>query len=296
MRSQSRFFVEDGEGYLKTLKSLGSDASSLKRIEAYKSAILEQRVQTEGTIESLRGQQGTKIIRDYRNTEVLSSYAPLKIEGLTWSILSEMDLEEAYAPITAFTRQVVVSATLLMLLITALAMLIADWFVKPIQQLISYAATIESGEIDAIAVISSQDEFGNLGKSFNAMVQSLRVQTNLVRQKSEENEQLLLSLFPDAIARRLKRGEKNIAEKIPNVAVVFAELTGFTQLAEKLTTRESVTLLNELVEAFDSVGDRYGMEKIKTMGYSYMSVCGLSMTYLDYDKRAIDYALEMLSI
>ena len=296
MRSQSRFFVEDGEGYLKTLKSLGSNASSLKRIEAYKSAILEQRVQTEGTIESLRGQQGTKIIRDYRNTDVLSSYAPLKIEGLTWSILSEMDLEEAYAPITAFTRQVVVSATLLMLLITALAMFIADWFVKPIQKLISYAATIESGEIDAIAEISSQDEFGNLGNSFNAMVQSLRVQTNLVRQKSEENEQLLLSLFPDAIARRLKRGEKNIAEKIPNVAVVFAELTGFTQLAEKLTIRESVTLLNELVEAFDSVGDRYGMEKIKTMGYSYISVCGLSMTYLDYDKRAIDFALEMLSI
>jgi class 3 adenylate cyclase len=128
------------------------------------------------------------------------------------------------------------------------------------------------------------------------MVQSLRVQTNLVRQKSQENEQLLLSLFPDAIARRLKRGEKNIAEKISNGAVVFAELTGFVQLAEKLTTQESVTLLNELVEAFDNVGDRYGMEKIKTMGYSYMSVCGLSKTYLDYDKRAIDFALEMLTI
>jgi class 3 adenylate cyclase len=296
MRSQSRFLVEDGAGYLQTLKSLGSDANSLKRIETYKSSILEQRVQTEGVIEALRGQQGTKILRDYRNVEVLSSYAPLKIDGLAWGILSEMDLAEAYAPITAFARQVLISATLMMILLTVLAMLIANWFIKPIQKLINYASTIESGEIDALATIESQDEFGNLAKSFNAMVQSLRIQTNLVQQKSQENEQLLLSLFPDAVARRLKRGEKNIAEKISNVAVVFAELTGFAQLSEKLSTQDSVTLLNELVEAFDNVGDRYGMEKIKTIGYSYMSVCGLSMTYLDYDKRAIDFSLEMLAI
>jgi class 3 adenylate cyclase len=296
MRSQSRFFVEDSAGYLQTLKNLGSAPVSLKRIETYQSSILEQRVQTEGSIAALRGQQGTQIIRDYRNVEVLSSYAPLKVEGLSWGILSEMDLAEAYAPVTAFARRVLISATLMMLLLTVLAMLMANWFVKPIQRLINYAATIESGELDALAAIESQDEFGNLAQSFNAMVQSLRIQTNLVQQKSKENEQLLLSLFPDAVARRLKRGEKNIAEKIGNVGVIFAELTGFAQLAEKLSTQESVTLLNELVEAFDNVGDRYGMEKIKTMGYSYMSVCGLSMAYLDYDKRAIEFALEMLAI
>jgi hypothetical protein len=87
----------------------------------YKSSILEQRVQTEGVIAALRGQQGTQIIRDYRNVEVLSSYAPLKVEGLSWGILSEMDLAEAYAPVTDFARRVLISATLMMLLLTILA-------------------------------------------------------------------------------------------------------------------------------------------------------------------------------
>ncbi|WP_242041987.1 adenylate/guanylate cyclase domain-containing protein [Alkalinema sp. FACHB-956] len=296
MRSQSRFLVEDSAGYLKKLQELGASPTTLKRIEAYKSTILEQRVDTRAVNAALYGKQGTEIIQDYRDVAVLSSYAPLRIEGLNWVILSEMDLTEAYEPISSFAYQVLISATLLMLLLTLLAMAIANWFIRPIQRLINYAATIESGEIDAVAEIHSRDEFGHLAQSFNAMVHSLRVQTQLVAQKSQENEQLLLSLFPDAIARRLKKGEKDIAEQIPNVVVVFAELTGFVQLTANLTTQESVTLLNELVEAFDNVGDRYGMEKIKTMGYSYLSVCGLSNAYLDHDKRAIDFALEMLTI
>ncbi|MGI0494122.1 adenylate/guanylate cyclase domain-containing protein [Alkalinema pantanalense CENA528] len=296
MRSQSRFLTEDSASYLKLLEKLGTPPASLKRIASYKSTILEQKVDTQGVNAALYGKQGTEIIQDYRDIAVLSSYAPLRIEGLNWVILSEMDLTEAYAPISAFAYQVLISATLLMLLLTLLAMVIANWFIRPIQRLINYAATIESGEIDAVAEINSQDEFGHLAQSFNAMVHSLRVQTNLVAQKSKENEQLLLSLFPDAIARRLKQGEKNIAERIPNVVVVFAELTGFVQLTENFTTQESVTLLNELVEAFDNVGNRYGMEKIKTMGYSYLSVCGLSTPYLDYDKRAVDFAMEMLTI
>ncbi|OUC13105.1 MAG: adenylate/guanylate cyclase domain-containing protein [Alkalinema sp. CACIAM 70d] len=296
MRSQSRFLAEDSASYLQLLEKLGTPPASLKRIAAYKSTILEQKVDTQGVNAALYGKQGTEIIHDYRDIAVLSSYAPLRIEGLNWVILSEMDLTEAYAPISSFAYQVLISATLLMLLLTLLAMGIANWFIRPIHRLINYATTIESGEIDAVAEINSQDEFGHLAQSFNAMVHSLRVQTNLVAQKSKENEQLLLSLFPDAIARRLKQGEKNIAERISNVVVVFAELTGFVQLTENFTTQESVTLLNELVEAFDNVGNRYGMEKIKTMGYSYLSVCGLSTPYLDHDKRAVDFAMEMLTI
>jgi len=296
MRSVSRFLVETPEEYLQTLRSLGVKEPSIARIRQYKTSILEQKVRTQGVEQALTGKQGTQIIRDYRNVPVLSSYAPLKIGELDWVILSEIDLTEAYAPIKSFERQLLISATLLMLLVTLLAMGLAYFFVKPINQLIENARKVEAGQLDAIAPLDTDDEFGELARSFNAMVRSLRAQTSLVEEKNQENEQLLLSIFPAAIAKRLKSGEKNIAESISNVAVLFSDLTGFAKLSDSLTAHETVSILNALVSSFDEATERYGMEKIKTIGDSYMAVCGLSVPYLDRDKRAIDFGLEMLKI
>ncbi len=296
MRSVSRFLVEDPKGYANTLKSLGISSTVVNRIDQYGTSILQQPVRTEATVQAIAGKQGTQIINDYRNIPVLSSYAPLKLEHLDWVILSEIDLAEAYSPIYAFEKQILISATLLLLAVTLLAMALAHLFVKPINELIASARRVAAGELETIAVLDSGDEFGELTQSFNAMVTSLRTQTKLVAQKNQENEQLLLSIFPSAIAKRLKQGEKDIAEDISNVAVLFSDLTGFSKLSSTLTAYEIVAILNDLVAAFDEAADRQGMEKIKTIGDSYLAVSGLSMPYLDHDRRAIDFAIEMLSI
>ncbi len=296
MRSISRFLIEDREQYLQTLTSLGVSSKTIQRIQQYNTSILEQEVATEGAKAALGGKSGLEIIQDYRNIPVLSSYAPLTIDELTWVILSEIDLAEAYAPIYGFERQLLISATILMLTVTVLAMFLAYWFVQPINQLIVASRQVAQGQLDLIPPLATKDEFGELAKSFNDMVYSLRTQTDLVEQKNLENEQLLLSVFPAAIAKRLKRGEKNIAESVSNVAVLFSELTGFSKLSANLTAYEIVSILNDLVSSFDEAAELYGMEKIKTIGDSYMAVCGLSLPYLDHDRRAIDFALEMLLI
>ncbi|MFM7601549.1 MAG: adenylate/guanylate cyclase domain-containing protein [Pseudanabaena sp.] len=296
MRSVSRFLIETPEEYIQTLINLGVNKEMIARIRQYNTSILAQVVRTPAVEESLVGKQGLQLIRDYRDVPVLSSYALLQIEGLKWAILSEIDLAEAYAPIYDFERQLLISATLLMLLVIILAMVMASLFVKPINQLIESARKVAAGQLDAIAVLEAEDEFGELAQSFNLMVASLQDQTNLVEEKNRENEQLLLSIFPAAIAKRLKQGEKNIAESISNVTVLFSDLTGFSKLSDSLTAFEIVSILNDLVTIFDEASERYGMEKIKTIGDSYMAVCGLSVPYLDHDKRAIDFALEMQAI
>lgn len=296
MRSVSRFLEEDPQGYTHILRSLGIDEATINRIEQYDTSILQKPMKTEAVEKALNGKEGTEIIQDYRDIPVLSSYAPLDLEGLDWVILAEIDLAEAYAPIYTFKNQILISATVLILLVTLIAMGIAYFFVKPIKLLIENAGKVAAGELDAMASIETKDEFGELAKSFNAMVRSLRTQTNLVQEKNQENDKLLLSIFPASIAKRLKQGEKNIAEDVSNVAVLFSDLTGFSELSESLTAYEIVSILNDLVASFDEAAERYGMEKIKTIGDSYLAVCGLSIPYLDHDKRAIDFALEMISI
>jgi class 3 adenylate cyclase len=301
MRSISRFLVQDPEGYAEALRATGVKDADINRISQYGTSILQQSVRSNAVASALIGKQGTQIINDYRGVPVLSSYAPLQIEGLDWVILSEMNLSEAYAPIDSFGRQILVSATLLMLLITLLAMALAYLFVKPINQLIQSSRRVAAGDLDAIAIpsiatLDTEDEFGELAKSFNSMVYSLRTQTQLVEQKNQENEKFLLNVFPAAIAKRLKKGEKNIAEGVSNVAVLYADITGFSKLSASLTAYESVAVLNDLVTAFDDAADRYGMEKIKTDGDNYLALCGLSTPYLDHDKRAVDFAIELLAI
>jgi class 3 adenylate cyclase len=94
----------------------------------------------------------------------------------------------------------------------------------------------------------------------------------------------------------LQRGETQIAEDVSNVAVLFADLKGFSKLVSSLSAYESLAILNDLVASFDDLAERFGLEKVKTIGDSYLAVCGLSIPYMDHDKRALDFAIEMLAI
>ncbi len=106
MRSVSRFLIQDRETYLGTLRRIGVDKRMIDRIDRLDTSILQQAVRTSGVDEALASQTGTRVIDDYRGIPVLSSYAPLDIEGLDWVILSEIDFAEANAPIVAFQTRV----------------------------------------------------------------------------------------------------------------------------------------------------------------------------------------------
>ena len=294
MRSASRFYLEDPKGFLALVKSRGVKQEDIALLG--QTTILHHPVATPDVAKALAGETGTLQVNDYRGVPVLSAFAPLDIQGLQWVILAQMDLSEAYAPVNAFRQQILIAVTLLILLVTLLAMALAHLFVKPVQQLIDSARRVTSGELTSIPDLKSKDEFGELGESFNRMVQSLQTQTELVDQKNQENERVLFSVFPAAIARRLQRGETQIAEEVTNVAVLFADLKGFSRLVSSLSAYESLTILNDLVGSFDDLAEKFGVEKVKTIGDNYLAVCGLSVPYLDHDKRTLDFAIEMLAL
>lgn len=188
-----------------------------------------------------------------------------------------------------------IGATIIIALITLVAIWLTSIFVKPINTLIKSARKVGAGEFGAVVKSGSQDEFGDLAKSFNQTIGSLRTETQLIERENRENEALVLSIFSPAIAKRLKQGEREIAEQISNVSILFSDLHQFTKLTQSMSPQEVVRLLNELVTGFDEMTDKYGLEKIKTIGDGYMAVCGLGMPRLDHDKRTLDFALEMLS-
>jgi class 3 adenylate cyclase len=99
-----------------------------------------------------------------------------------------------------------------------------------------------------------------------------------VERLNAENEALLLNILPATIAERLRSGERVIADRFDDMTVLFADVVGFTELSSRLEPDEVVTLLNDVFTLCDGLADRFGLEKIKTVGDAYMVVGGLGVS------------------
>src|SRR5262249_19439978 len=111
-----------------------------------------------------------------------------------------------------------------------------------------------------------------------------------------ENEELLLHILPGPAAARFRLGQQEIWESHSDVTVLFAEIVGFSELAEAMPADRAVALLNNLVVAFDEAAERHGVEKVKTIGSSYMAVCGMSVRRMDHSHRMVEFAQELQRI
>jgi len=118
-------------------------------------------------------------------------------------------------------------------------------------------------------------------------------QHQLLAEEQNKSERVLLNVLPGSIARRLKDHHGLIADGHADVTVMFADLVNFTQLTESLSPEQMVGLLNTIFSGFDQLCEKYGVEKIKTIGDAYMAVGGLNRDNSNYTNDIADMALEM---
>ncbi len=116
-----------------------------------------------------------------------------------------------------------------------------------------------------------------------------------LRLEQEKSELLLLNILPKVIADRLKQNPHSIADSFADVTVLFADIVNFTRLSEQISPTALVELLNRLFSAFDVLAEKHSLEKIKTIGDSYMVVGGLPMLRPDHAEAIAEMALDMIS-
>jgi len=109
----------------------------------------------------------------------------------------------------------------------------------------------------------------------------------------ERSERLLLNVLPKPIADRLKEEKGVIADGFQEVTVLFADIVGFTTLSSTIPPRELVNILNSIFFEFDTLAERHGLEKIKTIGDAYMVAGGLPAPRPDHAEAVADMALAM---
>jgi len=117
----------------------------------------------------------------------------------------------------------------------------------------------------------------------------------LLRIEQAKTDTLLVNILPRPIADILKDEQRTIAERFDAVSILFADVVGYTPLTTTVEATEMVTILNEIYTCFDEVVERFGLEKIRTMGDGYMVASGVPTPRPDHAQALADGALAMMS-
>jgi guanylate cyclase len=111
--------------------------------------------------------------------------------------------------------------------------------------------------------------------------------------EKEKSERLLLNVLPQDIVDSLRDDQRTIADRYEAVSILFADIVGFTSLSREMAPEELVDLLNHVFTRFDFLAAKHGVEKLKTVGDTYMAVSGAPQRRSDHAHALARMAIEM---
>lgn len=120
-----------------------------------------------------------------------------------------------------------------------------------------------------------------------------RKDNKIIAREKQKSDDLLLNILPEEVANELKEKGTSDAKHFESVSIMFTDFKDFTKLSEKIPSKELIEELNYCFKAFDEIVAKHGVEKIKTIGDSYMAVCGLPAKYGNHAQKMIQAALEI---
>jgi methyl-accepting chemotaxis protein len=263
MRTNARYLVENKTAFADLL---GSKLSTNARATMLKkeASIGLIPVDTEDARTALAGQEGYSSFTDYRGVQSYGAYAPLKVQGLNWGLITKIDSEEADAPINNLNRQSLLRALIIGLGVVAVAgfavSLFLRRFLKPIQTLTDTVQKVAGGETAARSKLTEQDEIGDLGRAFDGLLDD-RIAS--LEKAAKENETLNNSVI-DLLQAVFQLSNRDLTARAPVTEDIigtvassinqFSDETGRTlidvqRIAEQLAlTSESVRVQSVMVE------------------------------------------------
>ncbi|NND80128.1 MAG: tetratricopeptide repeat protein, partial [Maribacter sp.] len=116
----------------------------------------------------------------------------------------------------------------------------------------------------------------------------------IIEEERDRSDSLLLNILPEDTATELKKYGKVEAKKFDAVTVLFTDFKGFTHYAENLDPKELVDRVGFYFSKFDDIMEKYGLEKIKTIGDAYMCAGGIPYTTKDHALKMVRASMEIL--
>lgn len=217
------------------------------------SKILVTRVDTEATRSGAQDKSGTGVIIDYRRVPVLSSWAPAKLDereslgaGFDWTVVTEIDRAEAFAPVYSLARSVLVIAVIVTAITIIVALLLSRSIAKPILLLTDRVGKASEGNLNVdLNVGRRNDELGELADSVRRLLNDLREQAK----KSSSAAQVLASSVSEisATASQLSASTSKTSSAVTETTTTVEEV----KQAAKLSSEQAKTVSHSSVKAVE---------------------------------------------
>ncbi len=117
--------------------------------------------------------------------------------------------------------------------------------------------------------------------------------THELKVEKKKSDDLLLNILPEEVAEELKAKGSADAKQFDDVTVMFTDFKNFTQISEKLSPTELVNEIHTCFKAFDNIISKHNIEKIKTIGDSYMCAGGLPVANKTNAEDIVKAAIEI---
>ena len=130
--------------------------------------------------------------------------------------------------------------------------------------------------------------------SYHILENLVNERTSELSREKEKSDQLLLNILPEAVANELKEKGEAQAQLYDNVTVLFTDFVNFTKAAEHLSPQNLVNELHTCFKAFDEIISKYNIEKIKTIGDSFLAVAGLPKPSANHAENVVWAAMEIM--
>jgi class 3 adenylate cyclase len=296
MRTDSRFLIENRAAFIQSMRRSTLTSGNVDRIEKLGTTILTVPVKHEAAAAALRGETGLKRLNDYRGVSSLMAYGPIDLDSVRWGVIAKIDEAEAMAPLHEYAVSVLIWGVGLSLLATVLALAAAHTLTRPISALVKAAKKVSQGALDVEVEVVARDEYREFGEVFNEMVRNLRTSRQQLQHQVMENERLLMSLLPASGAAQVREGNAEARQSFADVTVAYVNFSGFESLPAELGETDSMALLSDVVAACDEAAEQYGIEKVRTIGSSYLAVSGLSVERPDHTALMVQFASEVVRI
>lgn len=181
-----------------------------------------------------------------------------------------------------------------MIVAIVIAWLMARGLTAALTDLQVGASRIGTMDLDHRIAIRSGDEIGMVARAFNDMAQNLSGARQQLTQAHAELQSLLANILPEQVAAELVAQGTVAPRYFEEVTILFTDFVGFTLSTEQLPAEDLVERLHAYFTAFDHIVTRYGLEKLKTIGDSYMCAGGLPVRAPSHPIDAVLAAFEMI--
>jgi len=266
---------ESGETYLvgsdKLMRSNSFiDPEGHSVLASFAGNVQNNGVDTDATVEALSGKTETKIIMDYNDNPVLSSYTPMKVGNTTWVVIAEIDEAEVMAPVNSLVMSIMIIGLVFTVIIIAIAYILARSITGPITKGVIFAEQLAEGNLVAHLEVDQKDEVGQLAVAMIDMRDQIKDVIQTVRGGADNLASA--SQEVSATAQTISQGAVEQTTSVEGTSTAVEELNSSVQqnaenssVTEKIATtssgqaEEGASAVTETVSAMKNIAKKISL-------------------------------------